>query len=342
MRYLLFLTLLFLTFPASAGSITEDQHAARILVYYGIGHDNSPATSVTLSQFKAHLNELAVGDYNVIALPDMLNAYKRNAPLPHNAIVLTFDGSEKSVLTHAAPLLKKLKYPFTVFLSPERVRDTNPRYLNNKDIKRLRKLQLVTFGIHPEGYNDERAQDIKTIRMNLNNAVSFYRDIFNKQPEYLSFSNGLYSPEQLHSVSKYKFKALFGEQSGVTYRNKLGSILPRFTMTENYADQNRFKMVVNALPFPADDISPASSIIENNAPSLGLTTSGRLNLEKLSCYASDQPKPSVSKLNNRIEIRLQQEINEPRFRVNCTLPEKNAETEEVKWRWFGLLLNVAH
>ncbi len=345
MRYVLFTALLIMTFsvhfPAQAQMIKEDRTAVRIMAYYGVGQDDAPATSVTLKQFKAHLRELNIGNYNVVALPDVLHAYKKKAPLPDNSIVLTFDGSDKSILTQAAPLLKKYQFPFTVFLSPERVMGNNARYLTLKDIKKLQKLQLVNFGIHPENYSEEGFEDIETLRSNINSSVSFYRDLFQEHPQYLAFPQGLYSKTHLDIAHNYGFKALLGQQSGVAYHNPKGTILPRFLMTENYADQRRFKMTANALPIPASEQTPVTSIIKLDNPAIGFTTSEDLDLKKLSCYATGQSKPTIETLNNRIEIRLQQNIDDLRFRVNCTLPVKNDEIDTPKrWRWFGLLLSV--
>ena len=347
MPYLIVILLTLINFPVNAQAIQEDRQAARILAYYGIGHEASPATSVTTEQFNAHINQLAhghsQGDYNVIALPDVIEAYRQNTPLPDNAVVITFDGSEKSVLTHAAPLLKKHQFPFTVFLAPKRIRDNNPRFLNRKDIKRLRKNQLVSFGIHPDKYDAPTHHDINefdelsSIRASLNNSVAFYRDLFGTQPKYLAFRHGVYSEMQLRAIENYDFDAILGQHSGVAYHNPTGSILPRFVMTENYADQNRFNMVTKALPLPVDEVHPKPSVLKYKNPAIGFTSISNATLDKLSCYASGQAKPRLERLNDRIEIRLNEEISTSRFRVNCTLPVKGKKTEEIKWRWHGFL-----
>lgn len=323
--------------------VTADKTAARIMVYYGIGDDASPATSVTLSQFKAHMRELKEGHYNVVALPDLLKAYKKGADLPQNTILITFDGSEKSVLKQAAPLLKKYKFPFTVFLAPDRITSHNPRYLNKKDIKKLQKTPLVSFGIHPDHYRTTELHDVTTLRANINNAVSFYRDLFGNRPEYLSFPHGIYGAKHLEILKNYNFKAVFGQNSGVAFDNKKGSVLPRFVMTENYADMHRFKMTANALPLPAYDITPDSSAISSKSPAIGFTTTEDLaGHEQLHCFATDQPKPQIDRLGNRIEIRLKAPINDDRFRLNCTIPVTiDADKDDnvlIKWRWLGFLL----
>ena len=337
MQYLLITMLALLSMPALAKPIEADKSAARILVYYGIGNDSSPATNVTIEQFNTHIAQLVRGEYNVIALPDMIEAYRQNQPLPKNSVVLTFDGSHKSILNHAAPLLKKHQFPFTVFIAPTRIRDKSPRFLNYKDIKRLRKIQLVSFGIHPEGFDKMVHHDMSSIRSSLNNSVAFYRDLFGTHPKFLAFSQGAYSDLQIDALNNYDFDVVLGQHSGVAHQNNEGDILPRFVMTENYADQNRFNLVTRALPLPVNDAHPKPTVLKYNSPAIGFTSASNINLNKLSCFASGQEKPRVERLNNRIEIRLKQKISTSHFRVNCTLPETNKARNETRWRWHGFL-----
>ena len=334
MRFLIVFVLALLSFSSMAIAIEEDRSAARILVYHKIGYEDSPANSVTLEQFKSHIRTLHAGQYNVVALPDIIKAYKKSADLPPKSVVITFDNPDKSLLLHAVPLLKAHQFPFTVFLSPTSINDNNPRHLSSKDIKSLKKVPLINFGLQT---NYDAHAPITDARSSLNNAVAFYRDAFKKQPDYFAFSHGLYDDAYLKVIKNYKFDALLGQHSAVAYHNTASTILPRFVMTENYADTNRFKRVINALPIPAEDVIPSTSMLNHNAPSIGFTTSNKLALDKLSCYAAGQKKPIIERLNDRIEIRLKQEIDAPRFRVNCTLPVKDKETEEIKWRWFGFL-----
>jgi len=334
MRFLIVFLLVLLPFSTMAYAIEEDKSAARILVYHNIGYEDSPANSVTLEQFKSHIRTLHAGQYNVVALPDIIKAYKKKAALPPKSVVITFDNPDKSLLLHAVPLLKAHQLPFTVFLSPEDINDSNPHHLTQKDIRSLKKIPLINFGLQTDY---DATASIKDAQRSLNKAVAFYRDNFKKQPDYFAFSHGLYDEPYLKVIENYKFTALLGQHSAVAYHNKAKTILPRFVMTENYADKNRFNMIINALPIPAEDTIPSTSILNNSTPSIGFTVSNELSLDKLSCYAAGQQKPMIENLNNRIEIRLKQEIDAPRFRVNCTLPVKNPETEEIKWRWLGFL-----
>ena len=145
-------------------------------------------------------------------------------------------------------------------------------------------------------------------------------------------------------ISEYGFDAAFGQQSGVAHANADLFNLPRFTMTENFSNIGRFQMTANALPLPVTDLSPNESFLTQTRPSIGFTIAEDIpeNIENLSCFASGQSKPEVNIVGmNRVEIRLAQDIDETRFRVNCTLPENAQKDREIaRWRWFGLLMTL--
>lgn len=343
MRFVLFLLLMFLSSAAFATPIEADKSAARIMVYFTVGQDEVPATNVTVEQFKTHLTELAEGDYNVLSLTDIFKAYKSNQPLPDNTVAITFDGGDKSILEKAAPLLESYQFPYTVFIAPDRADRENSPYLSWQDIKTLQKSGLASFGLHPETYTNISKKPAVSIRGSLNNATARFRKKIGSQPKFFAYPFGEYSQSYKDIIADYGFTASFGQQSGVTHAKSDILALPRFTMTENYANRDRFRMTSTALPLPANDISPSISHINNVSPSIGFTVPEKLSTElsALSCFASGQDKPAMSILGNRVELRLKQPISQTRFRVNCTLPVKEDRSVKAqRWRWFGLLLTL--
>ena len=344
MRYVLFLCLFFLAAPVHATTLEEaDKSAVRIMAYFTVGRDDIPATNVTTDQFASHLAELASGDYHVMALPDVLKAYKANTPLPENAVAITFDGGDKSVLTNAAPLLERYGFPYTVFIATGHADTLFPNHLNWRDIKTLHKTGLANFGLHPESYTNLSGKPLETIRSQLNNATVRFRNEMGFNAGLFAYPFGEYDENYHETVSAYGFQGAFGQQSGVAYNGHDVFALPRFTMTENYANIDRFQMTANALPLPVTDMTPAYSHIYKSQPSVGFTAPELLGkLNRLSCFASGQEKPEINIVGkNRIEIRLAQSIDESRFRLNCTLPAEAGNSNETKrWRWLGALLTV--
>lgn len=351
MRYLPLIILLgvigaFQVRPASAIELPEDKTAARILTYFTVGRDDAPATNVTVEQFTAHLEELKNGGYTILPLSDITRAYRNNSPLPPKAVAITFDGGDKSIIRNATTLLLQYNFPFTVFIATGRVNKNDNRYLNWKDIKNLQKSKLVSIGIHPEKYALTHSNNSKKykeqMRLEINNATYQFRENLGYHPFLFSYVSGAYDQDLKDIISAYGFEGAVAQQSGVAYAGSDIFALPRFVMTEDYANIERFRMTMNALPLPVSDVTPEVTTLKNTTPAIGFTVPKALasGLKNLRCFASGQDAPKIDIMGeNRIEIRLKDKITDERFRVNCTLPEQSSdETTPQRWRWFGLLL----
>lgn len=345
MKYILIIVLILLpALPANAVSEVEaDKSAARIMVYFTVGRDAAPATNVTTAQFETHLQALQQGNYNVMKLPDIIEAYEKGKSLPAKTVAITFDGGDKSIILAAAPLLSRYKMPYTVFIASVRADAKDPRYLDWDDIKSLKKSSLVSFGLHPKNYQDFSYSGEETIRSELNNATARLRNQLSDKVNLFAFPFGEYNKKYKDIISAYGFKAAFGQSSAVAHNKADRFALPRFTMVENYANSERFNMTASALPLPVMDISPTTSHIHQTKPSIGFTAHDDIEtLDGLSCFASGHGQTPINIIgNHRVEIRLEQAISENRFRVNCTLPVKsNRDSETKHWRWFGMLLTL--
>ncbi len=343
---LILLILLFMAFPHNAfatSNVEADKTAARILVYFTVGRDEAPATNVTLEQFKSHLQELVEGDYHVLPLPKIIIAYETGKTLPENTVAITFDGGDKSILKNAVPLLEAHKIPYTIFIATARADQNDPRYLNWDDIRLIQKSSLLSIGLHPEIYSDINHGNIQYMRLNLNNATARLREETSINTRLFAYPFGANTQNYKDLISTYGFKAAFGQQSGVAYAKADRFMLPRFTMTENYANTQRFQMTVSSLPLPVTDATPKTSHISNTQPAIGFTIFNDIEeISSLSCFASGQEQPNIHIVGKkRVEIRLKTPINQQRFRVNCTLPVKEDKDRETKrWRWFGYLMTL--
>lgn len=330
---------------ATAQSITPeieaDQSAARIMAYFTVGRDDTPASNITVEQFSAHIAELSGGNYTVLPLSDIISAYNNGSALPDNTVALTFDGGDKSILQYAIPLMEAKNLPYTLFIAPSRADQKNSPYMDWDALKKIAKSPLATLGLHDAVYSDLSMQSAEQIKRTLNNATSRFREKAGANPLFFAYPFGVYNKAAKDIISSYGFEAAFGQQSGVAYVGSDLFALPRFTMTENYGDEARFKMTANALPLPVKDITPSLTIVDQELPPIGFTLSDKnISLDNLSCFASGQDKPSISVIgSDRVEIRLKDHIGASRFRINCTLPAAAQGVDEnPRWRWLGMLL----
>lgn len=339
--------LLWLHPPAARAqqAIEQDQAAAVILVYQRIGDDQYPSTSIRDEQFQEHIEELRKGDYNVVPLPEIIDALKEGRKLPPYTVAITFDGGHRSVLERGIPLLLKNNLPFTLFVAPESLDNDLSQHMSIDEVRKLARNKLVTIGLHPAIYARLAGQAPEEIKRQINNGRAKLRDLMNTEATLFAYPFGEYSSAYRKIVMASGFDAALGQQSGVAYAGGDIYTLPRFSMTESYGDIDRFRMAVRALPLPVSGVSPQDPYLTaSSRPAIGFTVDPALqaNIKKLSCFVSGQEKPHVEFMGGtRIEIRLDKNFEDERARVNCTLPGSAVEEDEdERWRWFGLLLTL--
>ena len=331
-------------FAASSvfAAIPEDKGAAVIFMYQRIGEDSVPQSNISTEQFAEHINELKKGGYAVLPLTKIIDAVKNGEPLPPRTVGITFEGAYQATLANALPLLQEAQMPFTVFFSSDALENNTSGHMTWDQLKELKKNDLVDFGILPSAYEHLVNQTPEQSAALINRAVSRYREMLGAEPVFFAYPYGETSAALRKQVAGYKFKAAFGQQSGVVHGSSDFAILPRFTMTDDYGDFDHFMLTAHALPLPVSDVVPDDKNITANPPIIGFTVTPEIhNLGKLACFASGmEGKLPLSRIgSSRIEIRPLQPFTDRRTRINCTLPNDAFTPGEAQnWRWFGMLL----
>ncbi len=308
--------------------------SAVIIMYHRVGEPSLPSTNVRLDQFEAHLQELESGGYTVLPVPDIVAALRSGKPLPERTVGITFDDGYLSVYTHAKPRLSEAGFPFTVFVSTDSV---DRGYKNFMTWEQIRELAAagVTIGSHSAAHDPMADDDTAHSRADLERANARFREELGSTPTLFAYPFGEYSLALERVVKEVGFAAAFGQQSGVAFAGWDVYALPRFSFNETYGDIDRFRLVVNALPLPVSDITPADPLLTpaENPPPFGFTVTEDVDdLDRLSCFASSEGRARLERLGaNRVEVRLDEPLPPGRSRINCTML-----ASDDRWRWFGV------
>lgn len=316
-----------------------------IFAYQRVGEDLYPANNIAVDQFAENVRELIEGGYTVLPLPDIIKALRDGTTLPDRTVGISFDGAYLSAYENAMPLLLSNNLPFTVFFSPDQATEKNPQYIGWHDIKRLSRNSQVTLGLHAASYMHLAGSSETEIKRQVNNALAAYRAELKTNPTLFAYPFGEYTKAYRNIIAASGFEAAFGQHSGAVYKDADMMALPRFALTENYGNTERFRMAAQALPFPVSDVSPDDPhILTNNPPIFGFTVAPALSghLDQMSCFVSEQGKPDITVVGgNRVEMRVAKPFEGHRIRFNCTMPGPVPKAgEEQRWRWFGMLLTL--
>ena len=313
---------------AAADAVT----GAVVLMYHRFGEDNIPSTNIRIEQFEKHIAELRSGNYNVVPLADIVEAFARRRPLAPNTVALTIDDAVASIYDEAWPRLRAAGLPFTVFVATDPVDRGLPGYMSWGQIRQLIEAG-ATVANHTASHLHMVTADDEANREEMRRAQQRILEETGTAPTLFAYPYGEYSDRTIELVKDAGFAAAFGQHSGVSHALASLYELPRFALNETYGEIGRFRLVVNTLPLPVHEVTPADTLLDrNNPPPFGFTVNRRIDgLDRLNCFASNGPT-TIERLGaNRFEVRIAKPFPRGRGRFNCTLP-----TRDGRFRWFGI------
>ncbi len=303
-----------------------------VVMYHRFGESEYPSTNISMAQFEAHLAELANGAYTVMPLPDIVESLRRRRPLPDRTVGLTIDDAYLSAYREAWPRLKAAGFPFTLFVATDAVDHRRPGYMRWSQIREL-VAAGVTIGSQTASHLHMAKADGADNAADIEKSNARFMSELGRRPDLIAYPYGEASRAVERLVRRLGFVAAFGQHSGAVGGTGNLFYLPRFAINEKYGDMARFRRIVNVLPLPVTDFTPADHLIGAiNPPAMGFTVDpGIRGLDRLSCFASHEGRMRIERLGERrFEVRVRSPFPKGRTRINCTLP-----AAENRWRWLG-------
>jgi peptidoglycan/xylan/chitin deacetylase (PgdA/CDA1 family) len=322
--------------PASAAD------SAVVLTYDRFGDDDWPGASVRLDQLDANIAELKSGGYAVLPLSDIVAALAAGRPLPDKAVAITIDAARAGAYTQAWPRLKAANLPFTLFVATDLADQgagDGGAFMDWSQIRELAASGLVGVGSLGAGYLHLGTLPAADVAADLGRARDRFVAELGRAPDLLAWPFGEASAAAMDEARRQGFTAAFGEHSGVAWSGGWNGperyFLPRFGLNQAFAEPDRFRLAVRALPLPAIEIAPADPLLTTNPPAFGFTVTDEAMANGLACYASSEGRLSLERLGPRVEIRAAKPFPPGRVRLNCTIPSLDG-----RWRWFGWQFSV--
>ena len=326
-------------------------NAAIAYVYFRIGGNADDTPGLSQDNFTAQISEIANKDnnYNPSRIDDVLAAQKAHEPLPLKTILLTFDGTDITFLHNALPLLQKHNLPYAVFISPGMLDNAEKTQSDDTmhwdDIRTILKDKNATIGLSAYNYGHMDGKTVEDISADLNRARVRFREELQQEPLYFAYPFGEYSDEYIAAVTRQNFAASFGQQSGVIAEGAARTTLPRFTMTDDFSDMDRFRLTSVSLPFPVTSVHPSATIVDKNPPAISFTIASsisRQDISKLTCFASGVGKlETQTDKSGETKVKFPAPFEDNKGRVNCTLPAPPLDgSDDPRWRWLGFLFSM--
>ena len=129
-------------------ALCADTFRVPILLYHRFGPTVADGMTITTPVFEAQMKYLHDNGYKVIPLRQLLEYYRGKGAAPGpKSVVIVEDDAHKSVYSDMLPIIRKYRYPVTVFTYPSAI--SNAKYAMTWDqIRDLKKGGLFDFQSH--------------------------------------------------------------------------------------------------------------------------------------------------------------------------------------------------
>ncbi len=302
------------------------------LMYHRFNEPKYPSTNVQMDIFKEQIK--IIESSNAIFI-DPNNLDKEISTIHKTkSILLTIDDGFSSFYKNAWPYLKNKKIPFILFISTREVGKNG--YMTWDQIREVQNSKIGIIGNHSHTHDYLVDLSNKKINHDIDQSIKIFKKELGYNPNYFSYPFGEYSLDFINII-KQNFNFAFGQHSGVIDLSKDNFQLPRFPINEKYGDLERFKSVINLLPFYYKNIYPKENYLTeiNNPPEVFVEFfSAQNNLKNITCYSNENNKWRKSKTffenDYKLKILIEEKFTTERGRINCSLNDKEG------WRWFGI------
>ncbi|MBT3710989.1 MAG: polysaccharide deacetylase family protein [Gammaproteobacteria bacterium] len=335
---LLFCCLLQLVPSALKG---ETGTGAVILQYHHVSAETPAVTSISPEKFKAHIETIITQGYQVMPLTTIVDGLRKGGNLPDKAVAITFDDAYKNIFTHAFPILKKYRLPFTVFVATDYIAEPSTQFLSWDELREM-SINGAFIANHTASHShllrrqqgETQSQWLNRVEQEILIAEKALHKNINSGPvqKLLAYPYGEYDTNIQRIIKKLGYVA-FGQQSGAAGSNSDFSALPRFPLSGIYSDHESFAIKLNTLPLPIKN-QPRDPLLRTDNPMPRLVMSfedGDVNLSNLRCFGPEGALEIQTLDKHRVSTRVTTPLPIGRSRYNCTMPVPGADPERFYW-----------
>jgi len=226
--------------PASGASAQQESPGISILLYHRFGPVVADRMTVTTVVFEDQLAWLRTHDYRIIPLRALVESLSMLAvPMPPHAVVITADDGHKSVYTEMFPLIRRYRFPVTLFIYPSAI--SNADYALTWDqLAEMTRTGLVEVQSHTywhPNFNQERARLSPDayrafVTMQLVRSKQVLGERLGTSIDMLAWPFGIHDPELEHLATLAGYKAAFTLERRAASRGASMLALPRYLMTD--------------------------------------------------------------------------------------------------------------
>lgn len=319
----------------------DNSDSTVVFMYHHFGDSRYPSTSIKLEQFENHLSYLQKNDYKIWPLSKIVDYLLKGKQFPLKIVALTMDDAYISVFTEAYPRLKKLKWPFTVFVNSHPVDSKFKNFMSWEQMREMQEngAEFANHSLSHEVMLQKKGESklvwknriIKEIQEAQKRLHEELGSKTNEYPKLFSYPFGEYDMQTAALVDKLGYIGITQTSGPIGMQSDLQA-LPRFAMSEAFANHNGFVLKLQTKPLPIISVSPQEPVVNKENPPV-LTIKLKHHIKNLWCYLSSGKPISLEWISQtEVKIQAKEPLTPPRDRYSCT-----AKIDAKKYYWYSNL-----
>jgi peptidoglycan/xylan/chitin deacetylase (PgdA/CDA1 family) len=238
-RITIVFTVLLLAFSPSGVLFAGGSFQVPILLYHRFGPVAADSMTVTTPLLEFHFDHLRSVGLKVIPLKELTDYYLgKRGLLPPRSVVITVDDGHLSVYTEMFPLVKKHKFPVTLFIYPSAI--SNASYAMTWDqLREMKETGLFDIQSHTLWHPNFKKEKTKLkpaeyenfVDMQLKKSKEKLEAKFNQRVDMLAWPFGIYDDDLIHMAGKAGYAATFTMERNPATSSHHVRALPRYLMT---------------------------------------------------------------------------------------------------------------
>ncbi len=204
-----------LLFPLSSSA--AESFRVPVLLYHRFGATVADGMTTTTSVFEAQMKYLHDNDYKVIPLRQLVDHYLGKEPAPGpKSVVIVEDDAHKSVYSDMLPIIKKYRYPVTIFAYPSAI--SNAKYALTWDqLRELTKTGLFDIQSHTYWHPNFKKERKKLspdaldllVKSQLNKSKTRLETELGTKVDMLAWPFGIYDDYLINRANQTGYRATF-------------------------------------------------------------------------------------------------------------------------------------
>ena len=302
-------------------------------MYHRFGENKYPSTNVSETQFLSHIDYILKNNINVLSLEEVIETLKNKRKFKKKSVAFSVDDAYSSFYEIAWPIFREKNIPVTLFVSTDIIDKSTNGYMSWDEINNFLD-EGGTVGQHTSTHLHMPLSEENYIKKDiLDSHKSFLKNI-GFIPSLFAYPYGESSSSVIKVLNDFGIPYAFGQHSGVISSYSNPYYLPRFSLNERFGESDRFEFAVNSNALMVEEFLPIDMFLKNNnKPTIEFSIVNDLKGNSIDCFSNPGGNWNLQEVvnikSNRVQIKLKDEYDKGRARLNCTTKVDN------EWYWFG-------